>query len=138
MNDILTFLTNLFSFDQSHPFLFTQFNFWAFLLLVMVGFSIIVSHTKKQTFRNSYLFLVSLFFYYKTSGLFVLLLILSTVLGYIVGIRMDKLSEKEGTRWRRKSIMLTAVIINLAVLGYFKYAYFFTDIYNNIFMIIRN
>lgn len=133
MNDILTFLTNLFSFDQSHPFLFTQFNFWAFLLLVMVGFSIIVSHTKKQTFRNSYLFLVSLFFYYKTSGLFVLLLILSTVLGYIVGIRMDKLSEKEGTRWRRKSIMLTAVIINLAVLGYFKYAYFFTDIYNNIF-----
>ncbi|MCF0211905.1 MAG: MBOAT family protein [Bacteroidales bacterium] len=133
MNDIRIFLTNLFAFDQSHPLLFTQFNFWAFLILVMVPFCVIVSRSKRLTLRNAYLFLVSLFFYYKTSGLFVLLLILSTVLGYFVGIRMDRLAQREGTQWRRKTIMLSAVIINLLVLAYFKYAYFFTDIYNNIF-----
>lgn len=133
MNDILIFLTDLFSFDQSHPLLFTQFNFWAFFLLVFAVFCVIVSSCKKLTARNAYLFLVSLYFYYKTSGLFVLLLIFSTFLGYVVGIRMDSLVGKRGGQWRRKAWMLSAVIINLAVLCYFKYAYFFTDIYNTLF-----
>lgn len=134
MNDILTFLTDLFAFDQSHPLLFTQFNFWAFFLLVFIPFCVIVNkYQKKQTVRNAYLFLVSLFFYYKTSGLFVLLLILSTLIGYVTGIRMDSLADKGARNGRRKAWMLGAVIINLAVLFYFKYAYFFTDIYNTIF-----
>jgi hypothetical protein len=29
------FLGNLFSFDQAHPLLFTQFYFWAFFALVL-------------------------------------------------------------------------------------------------------
>src|SRR5574344_158630 len=161
MSDLLTFLTDLFSFDKTHPLLFTQFNFWAFFLLVFIGFSIIVgcsewrarrsntSNSTRQTLRNGYLALVSLFFYYKTSGLFVLLLILSTFLGYLIGIRMDKLSEKAmalkdandpsqsncaATCARRsKAWMILGVVVNLLVLCYFKYAYFFTDIYNTLF-----
>ena len=134
MNDIFTFLTDLFSFDQSHPLLFTQFNFWAFFLLVFIPFCVIVNkYQGRQTVRNAYLFLVSLFFYYKTSGLFVLLLILSTLIGYVTGIRMDSLADKGARNGRRKAWMLGAVMINLAVLFYFKYAYFFTDIYNTIF-----
>ena len=141
MNDIITFLTDLFAFDQSHPLLFTQFNFWAFFLLVFAGFSLIVSLSRKsaarQTFRNGYLFLVSLFFYYKTSGLFVLLLVFSTFLGYFVGIRMDQLADRagetRGSKGRRKAWMAAGVVVNLAVLFYFKYAYFFTDIYNTLF-----
>ncbi|MBR1766383.1 MAG: MBOAT family protein [Bacteroidales bacterium] len=31
---------------------------------------------------------------------------------------------------RRKALMTTGVVVNLAILCYFKYAYFFTDIYN--------
>lgn len=134
MNDIFTFLTDLFSFDQSHPLLFTQFNFWAFFLLVFIPFCVIVNkYQGRQTVRNAYLFLVSLFFYYKTSGLFVLLLILSTLIGYVTGIRMDSLADKGARNGRRKAWMLGAVMINLAVLFYFKYAYFFTDICNTIF-----
>lgn len=133
MKDITTFLTDLLSFNQDYPLLFTQFNFWAFFLLVMIFFCIIVSTSKKkQTLRNGYLFLVSLFFYYKTSGLFVLLLLLSTLLGYFVGIRMDKITAKGKGRWRSTLWMIIAVVINLGVLCYFKYAYFFTDIYNTL------
>lgn len=84
---------------------------------------------KKRVFRNGYLFFVSLLFYYKTSGLFVLLLVFSTILGYILGIRMDHTLSSS----RRKMQMALGVVLNLGVLCYFKYAYFFTDIYNATF-----
>jgi hypothetical protein len=32
----------------------------------------------------------------------------------------------------RKALMVLGVVVNLAVLCYFKYAYFFTDIFNTI------
>ena len=133
MNDILTYLTNLFAFDSDQPLLFTQFNFWAFFFIIYALFCVIVSlHCKDTTrrhIRNGYLFIVSLFFYYKTSGLFVLLLVFSTLLGYVIGVRLDSPISQS----RRKMIMATGVVINLAVLFYFKYAYFFTDIYNTLF-----
>ncbi|MBR3529009.1 MAG: MBOAT family protein, partial [Bacteroidales bacterium] len=154
MSDLITFLTDLFRYDKEHPLLFTQFNFWAFFLLVFAGFCVVKElhwgkrhagtalQRKSQTVRNGYLFIVSLFFYFKTSGLFVLLLILSTFLGYTIGIRTDALAAKaegahaDSTRHlqrSRKAWMASGVVINLLVLFYFKYAYFFTDIYNNIF-----
>ena len=145
MTDLLTFLSDLFAFDQSHPLLFTQFNFWAFFLLVLVGFAIVLSlkspgDASRKHIRNAYLFFVSIFFYYKTSGLFVLLLVFSTLLGYCIGIRMDKLADREaaitdeGKRHNRSKVwMIAGVVINLAVLFYFKYAYFFTDVYNTMF-----
>ncbi len=141
MADLITYLTDLFSYDKEHPLLFTQFNFWAFFLLVFAGFCIIQGvRNKKQTLRNGYLFLVSLFFYFKTSGLFVLLLVFSTFLGYIIGIRTDALKDQiasggdeRNLQKRRKAWMISGIVLNLLVLFYFKYAYFFTDIYNNMF-----
>ena len=149
MNDISIYLTNLFAFDNEHPLLFTQSNFWVFFLLVYALFTLIVEvgvkrrssrrslSVARRLTRNGYLFLVSLFFYYKTSGLYVLLLILSTFLGWLLGIRMDALYRPDNLspfrRFRRKALMVVGVVVNLAVLCYFKYAYFFTDIYNSLF-----
>lgn len=133
MKSISTYLISLFAFDHGHPLLFTQFEFWAFFLIVFIFFCLIVSgkswNPKKRVFRNGYLFFVSLFFYYKTSGLFVLLLILNTFLGFFLGLRLDAPISQA----RRKFLMLLGVVINLAVLCYFKYAYFFTDIFNTLF-----
>ena len=133
MTDLLTYLAQLFSFDSSHPLLFTQIHFWAFFLLVYLFFAFIATGrtlTKhRRICRNGYLFAVSLLFYYKTSGLFVLLLVFSTLLGWLLGIRMDhSVSEP-----RRKLLAGIGVAVNLFVLFYFKYAYFFTDIYNATF-----
>ena len=125
MDNLTTFISNLFSFDDKNPLLFTQFNFWVFLALVMAVFSFLHS---KRLLRNTFLFLASLFFYYKTSGLMVLLLVFSTLLGYFLGIGMDKY-ERKGVR---KGLMALGVVVNLLVLCYFKYAYFFTDVYNTI------
>ena len=145
MTDFLTYLTNLFAFDSSHPLLFTQFHFWAFFFIVYFGFCLIVSTTRhprrmgkaRRLWRNGYLFLVSLFFYYKTSGNYVALLIFSTIVGYFLGLRFDHLANRQAatgrsTQRRRKTLMVLGVAVNLGVLCYFKYAYFFTDIFNTI------
>ncbi|MBQ9864470.1 MAG: MBOAT family protein [Bacteroidales bacterium] len=91
----------------------------------------------RRLWRNGYLFLVSLFFYYKTSGNYVALLIFSTIVGYLLGIWFDNLAYRQASTGKstqrfRKNLMIAGVIINLGVLCYFKYAYFFTDIFNTI------
>ena len=130
MNDLLTYLRLLLSFDDEHPLLFTQIHFWVFFLIVYTLFALIASRPRRrQTLRNAYLFAVSLFFYYKTSGLFVLLLVFSTLLGYTLGIGMDR----SPSQTRRKAMMIAGVAVNLGVLGFFKYAYFFTDLFNATF-----
>lgn len=147
MEYLPAYLISLFSFDSSKPLLFTQFNFWAFFLVVFAIYACIVGlplerkgrllgyrkpmTSRRRLVRNGYLFFVSMLFYYKTSGLFVLLLILSTFLGWGLGIAFDRMAATGQKRWR-KALMITGVVVNLAVLFYFKYAYFFTDIYNTI------
>ena len=125
LDSLKIFLTNLFSFNEQYPLLFTQFNFWAFFALVFAFFSLFHS---KRLLRNGFLFFASVFFYYKTSGLFVLILIFDMILDYFLGIFMDH-SKRQGAR---KFHLIVGVVINLAVLCYFKYAYFFTDAYNTI------
>ena len=129
MKDLFTYLASLVTYDNIHPLLFTQIHFWVFFLFVFSGFTLIITKKWKLTTRNAYLFAFSLLFYYKTSGLFVLLLVLSTLLGWLLGIGMDRPVAQA----RRKALMITGVAINLLVLCYFKYAYFFTDIYNATF-----
>lgn len=65
------------------------------------------------------------------------LLIFSTIVGYFLGILFDNLRSRElrtgrSTQSSRRSLMVLGVVVNLAVLCYFKYAYFFTDIFNTI------
>ena len=123
---IREFLVNLFAFDQAHPLLFTQFYFWAFFALVFAVFSLFHS---KPLLRNGYLFACSLFFYYKTSGVFLALLVFVIVYNFFAAKLLHKL-RREG--WR-KFVTTLSVVIDLGILAYFKYAYFLTDFVNNLF-----
>ena len=120
---IRDFLGNLFSFDQAHPLLFTQFYFWAFLALVLAIMSFIHS---KVLLRNTFLFASSVFFYYKTSGLFLLLLLFVIVWNFFCGKWIYR--SKKG----RSALMVLSVAVDLSLLGYFKYSYFLTDLVNNL------
>ena len=123
---IWDFLKNLFSFDQAHPLLFTQFYFWAFFALVFAGFSLIHS---KPLLRNGYLFAVSLFFYYKTSGVFLALLAFVIIYNFLAAKLLHRLKGEKG----RTALTAFSVVVDLGVLAYFKYAYFLTDFVNNLF-----
>ena len=122
----MDWIYDLFEFSKKYPMDFTQMGFWVFFFIVYTGFAFVY---KRLFVRNLFLFLVSCFFYYKTSGLFVMLLLFSTVTDFYFGRQIDR-SEDEG---RRKLFVTLSVTLNLLVLSYFKYAYFFTESYNTIF-----
>jgi len=119
-------LADIFRFTENYPLIFTQANFWIFFAVVYFVFALLY---KKIPLRNSYLFFVSLFFYYKISGLFVGILIFSTLLDYFIA----KGIFKSNSQSRRLFLVATSVVVNLSVLCYFKYAYFFTDSFNALF-----
>ena len=103
----------------SQPFTFLNLSFWLFLGAVLVGMATI---EKRIQARNAFLFLASLFFYWKTSGAFVAILMFSTLSDWWLGGRIDR---AEGIR--RKLWLAASLSVNLSVLMYFKYAYFLAD-----------
>ena len=125
-SDLLGFFQSVFTFHESKPLIFTQFYFWAFFLVVFALFSLVCN---RRLMRNTFLFMASLFFYYKTSGLFVLILIFSTFFNFYAAKGIAASRKPAG----KKLWMSGSVFVNLAVLFYFKYAYFFTDVCNNLF-----
>ena len=105
---------------------FTEFNFWLFFILVLVVFSFL---HKNKLARSVFLSIISLYIYFKTSGLFLLILLLSIAVNYLFGRRIFN----SRSDLRRKWIIAFSAIFNLLLLGYFKYAIFFTESFNEVF-----
>ena len=135
-------LRHIFGFDSESPLLFTQFYFWAFFALVYSLFALIMeigakhSHRKNSRLhlRNVFLMGVSWFFYYKTSGLFLLILVFVTLSDWLIANRIYRNKEQGSGSGQRKAKMWLAlsVVIDLGLLCYFKYAYFFTNVVNDV------
>jgi len=75
-------LVDIFLFNPEKPLIFTRFFFWGFYFIVLLIFSGLY---KQRAVRNVFLFAASLFFYWKTSGLFFLILVFSTVSDFYLG-----------------------------------------------------
>ena len=118
-------LQDIWSYSPDNPLLFTRMYFWVFLLVVLTVYSLVY---KRFFLRNLYLFLVSIFFYYKTGGFFFILLLISTVVDYIAGRRVYV--AKRGAA--KKGWVLFSLFVNLGMLAYFKYTFFFVDLFNRI------
>ncbi len=123
---MLEFLEKIFLFDQNAPLIFTRFYFWAFFAVVL---AIYIAIYKKKGIRNVFLFGASLFFYYKTSGFYFLLLVFSTIADYFIGNGIYNSDKKT----KRKLLVALSVTINLFLLGYFKYSYLLIDTINFLF-----
>ena len=125
------FWQHIVGFNADSPLLFTQFYFWAFFALAFALFALIMSAGKDANsqrrlhLRNVYLLFVSWFFYYKTSGLFLLILVFVTISDWLIAKRVYATKNKF---W-----LCLSVAIDLGFLAYFKYAYFFTDAFNDLF-----
>ena len=136
----MDFLHHILAFDSNSPLLFTQFYFWGFFALVYALFALLlwksdpsnrlhgVDH-RKLHLRNIYLLFVSWFFYYKTSGLFLLILAFVTISDWLIARRI----QHSGKGIQKKAWLTLSVVIDLGLLFYFKYAYFFTNVINDWF-----
>nr|MBF6607582.1 MBOAT family protein [Flavobacterium sp.] len=115
-------------YDPKRPILFNSGLFLA-IFLIFYALYIMIASAKTYALRNIYVVAFSLFFYYKSSGLFFLLLIFTSVFDYNIG----RLMYTEGQQRIRKFYLLISVFVNLGLLAYFKYTNFFIDNYNGIF-----
>jgi alginate O-acetyltransferase complex protein AlgI len=119
-------ITDILLYHPDRPLIFTRLFFWGFYFVVLLIYSGIY---RQRAARNAFLFLASLFFYWKTSGLFVLILVFSTFSDFYLGKLIHHSQRKE---WKKFGVVMS-VAVNLFLLSYFKYTYLFVDTVNHLF-----
>src|SRR5439155_13667571 len=87
--------------------------------------------TTHDSYGNCILLVASVIFYAKGGGSFTWLMLGSIAFNYWIAIAIDRRRETA------KILLLFAVAVNLAVLGVFKYANFFADNVNALFLVLR-
>ncbi len=126
MESIKKYLDYIFFYHQDAPLIFTRLYFWVFFAVVLTFYTFLYN---RKLLRSAYLFAVSLFFYYKTSGFYFFLLIFSTITDFYIGKRLYKTENSV----KKKMLVALSVFLNLSVLFYFKYAYLLIDMINQMF-----
>ncbi len=113
-------------YDPRQPLIF---NSGLFLFLIC-GFLLIYGLLRRRdTPRIIYVIAFSLYFYYKSSGVYLLLLLFAAVSDFLIGRAIAK-SEK---RTSKRALVALSTMINLGMLGYFKYTNFFIESANALF-----
>ena len=103
---------------SSIPFLF--FFFPLFILLYF---------TLPFKYKNYILLLFSLIFYAWGEPIYILLMIFSSIVDFINGKNIEKYKDDNK---KKKIYLIISIIINISLLGFFKYADFFIKVINNI------
>lgn len=101
--------------------LFNSFDFAIFLPLVFVLYWFVVG--KNLKLQNLLLVVASYVFYGWWDYRFLSLIFFSTVVDYAVGVGLGKATAPT----KRKLLLATSLIVNLGLLGFFKYYNFFVD-----------
>ena len=102
---------------------------FAYLPAVVIGYYAICASPLRPV-RLHFLALASLFFYGYWAPKYVLLLLFSMAVNYVVAIAIQKLDKAERPR---RGVLIFGTIFNLALLFYFKYFNFFIDNVNAAF-----
>ncbi len=93
---------------------------------------LVLYYIAPRKLKNTVLFLASLVFYAWGEPVYVVLMIFSTIFNYIFGILVDRAKAREKVK-AAKAVVAVSVVVNLAILGYFKYADFLIANVNAIF-----
>jgi alginate O-acetyltransferase complex protein AlgI len=99
-----------------------EFSSLIFLFLFLPVFLLLFVILKKEA-HNAFLLMASLVFYLWGEGEFVLLLLVSIVVNYFLGLLVDRIEGKT----LKKILFIAAVVFNLGLLVYFKYTHFILD-----------
>lgn len=123
--DINAFLKQ-FLYDPENPLLFNN-GFFVFFFTVFIA----LYYRFRNNFKvRRYIFcFFSLYFFYKASNEFVLLVVLSAVVDYYLSNTIYKTEDKA----TKKGLLVLSIIYNLGLLVYFKYTNFFIATTNEAF-----
>ncbi len=115
-----------FLYDSKNPLLFNNGFFVYFFTLFILLFFALRNHHKARR----YVFCIfSLYFFYKASGWFVGLVLISAVVDFF----LSNAIYREKSQNRKKFLLVLSILFNLGMLFYFKYTDFFIEISNSLF-----
>src|SRR6478609_4004522 len=118
-------LLQQFAYHAKEPLIF---NSGFFLFLFLAFFTVYTMLHKTHRAKLTFVTLFSLYFYYKSSGIYFLILIGSTVIDYALA----NLIYKSKVQWKKYLLLVFSLVINLGMLGYFKYTNFLHEIFSGI------
>lgn len=110
-------LAGLFVFNPDNPL---QFGTLTFMFLLALGLLIYHAVYPKQRLRATFLLIFSIFIYYKIGGLSLLLLLGVGLVNYLFGYLLFRIEDID----KRRYVLWGMVLVNLFLLGYFKYTNF--------------
>ena len=118
--DITTLLHNMWNmlcYDPEKPLLFNSGLFWCLFLIFLPIYGMLKSRrTKMMLFVIAF----SLFFFYKSSGLYFLLLVATSVLDWALAMQI----RQEITVKMKRFWMVLSLVVSVGVLCWFKYSNF--------------
>ena len=98
-------------------------------LFLFLPFVLLVYHLLPRVFRNGWLLVASLFFYAWGEPKFVILMLTSILINYLFALAVHTYRTRVGVKW----IMFSMIVVNLGLLGWFKYSGFFVTSINETF-----
>ena len=107
-----------------------QFNSVNFMLYFPIVIGLYFAIPSK--WRKMWLLLASYYFYMSWNAKYVLLIGTSTIATYICGLLLSKCMEEKAAVWKKKTIIVSCMILNLGILAVFKYGNFTIDSVNAI------
>ncbi len=118
-------LGDLFVYHREAPILFSSGMF----LFLFIGFLIIYMSLRKHLLaRIIYVTLFSLYFYYKSSGIWFILLLVTATSDFFIGRKLSLTVSTTVRKW----LVVLSLCINLGMLCYFKYFNFLMTLFANL------
>ena len=110
-------IVEMLKFSPESPMVFSSGLFWALFIVFLPIYAMLKSHrTKMLVFVVAF----SLFFYYKSSGMYFLLLVGTSLFDW----HLSRILVKQKKIFMRKLCVLLSLIASLGILCYFKYSNF--------------
>ena len=99
------------------------FNSFEFVIFFSIVFFIYYKSYDNLKFQNILLLVSSYIFYGWWDWRFLSLIFISSISDYIIGKALDENKNKK----QRKRLLILSLVVNLGILGFFKYYNFFTE-----------
>lgn len=110
--------------------LFNSFEFILFLPIVFSGYWFLRNHLRWQ---NAFVVIASYVFYGWWDWRFLLLITITSFFSFLSGIALDHYSREEKVR---KLVSACNIVLNIAILGFFKYFNFFGESFASLLRLI--
>lgn len=118
--DISTLFQNIWSmlgYDPSNPLIFNSGLFWVLFLFFLPIYGMLKS---RRTQMMIFVVAFSLYFFYKSSGLYFLLLVATSLIDWFIA----KQIKQEPTVKMRRFWLTVSIVLSVGTLGFFKYSNF--------------